>query len=34
MIANAFKNVAAIAIETDYELEALKNMAAAGPATV
>jgi len=26
MIANAFKNVAAIAIETNYEMEALKNM--------
>lgn len=34
MIANAFKNVAAIALETDYDLEALKNMAAAGPAVV
>lgn len=26
MIANAFKNVAAISLETGFEIEALKNM--------
>jgi len=32
MIANAFKNVAAIALETGYELEILKTLQSAGPA--
>ena len=32
MIANAFKNVAAVAIETDYDLAILKTLQAAGPA--
>lgn len=32
MIANAFKNLAAISLETSYKLPELENMAAAGPA--
>jgi len=31
MIANAFKNVAAVAIETDYDLAILKTLQATGP---
>jgi hypothetical protein len=32
MVANAFKNVAAISLETGYELEILKTLQSAGPA--
>lgn len=32
MIANAFKNIAAISLETNYKLPELENLAAAGPA--
>lgn len=32
MLMNAFKNVAAIALETDYKLAALENAAKAAPA--
>jgi len=33
MIVNAFKNLAAVAMETDYKLEALEAAKSAGPAT-
>lgn len=32
MIANAFKNVCAISLESGFEIEAMKNMSAAAPA--
>jgi len=32
LIANAFKNLAAISLETDYKLAELENAASSGPA--